>query len=140
MKTIKTADLTGAALDWAVAKCEGRRTYITRYEHTMTGQCVLDADLVDLSTDGPQEFKYSRDWSQGGPIIEQEGIALWLSATPEKGKWAAADARWMDLDPESEEFLAMPDPWHGPTALIAAMRCHVASKLGDEVEVPEELL
>ena len=27
----------------------------------------------------------------------------------------------------------------GPTPLIAAMRCYVASKLGDEVEVPDEL-
>lgn len=35
--------------------------------------------------------------------------------------------------------------WHkhylcGPTPLIAAMRCFVASKLGDEVEIPEELV
>lgn len=29
---------------------------------------------------------------------------------------------------------------YGPTPLIAAMRCYVASKLGDEVEIPEELL
>ena len=29
---------------------------------------------------------------------------------------------------------------YGPTPLIAAMRCYVASKLGDEVEVPVELL
>jgi len=28
----------------------------------------------------------------------------------------------------------------GDTPLIAAMRCYVASKLGDEVDVPEELL
>jgi hypothetical protein len=28
---------------------------------------------------------------------------------------------------------------HGPTPLIAAMRCYVQSKLGDEVEAPEEL-
>ena len=28
---------------------------------------------------------------------------------------------------------------NGPTPLIAAMRCYVASKLGDEVEVPVEL-
>jgi hypothetical protein len=27
----------------------------------------------------------------------------------------------------------------GPTPLIAAMRCYVISKLGDEVEVPDEL-
>jgi hypothetical protein len=29
---------------------------------------------------------------------------------------------------------------YGPTPLIAAMRCYVASKLGDEVEIPAELL
>ena len=28
----------------------------------------------------------------------------------------------------------------GPTPLIAAMRCFCCSKLGDEVEVPDELL
>ena len=28
----------------------------------------------------------------------------------------------------------------GPTPLIAAMRCYVASKLGDDVDIPEELL
>ena len=29
---------------------------------------------------------------------------------------------------------------HGPTPLIAAMRCYVTSKLGDEVEIPKDLL
>jgi hypothetical protein len=28
---------------------------------------------------------------------------------------------------------------YGDTPLIAAMRCYVASKLGDEVEIPKEL-
>jgi hypothetical protein len=28
----------------------------------------------------------------------------------------------------------------GPTPLIAVMRCYVASKLGDTVDIPEELL
>ena len=28
---------------------------------------------------------------------------------------------------------------HGPNPLIAVMRCYVASKLGDEVNIPEEL-
>jgi len=27
----------------------------------------------------------------------------------------------------------------GPTPLIAATRCYVASKLGDDIEIPEEL-
>jgi hypothetical protein len=29
--------------------------------------------------------------------------------------------------------------YYGPTPLIAAMRCYVASKIGLEVEIPEEL-
>jgi len=35
--------------------------------------------------------------------------------------------------------LSTPEDFHGDTPLIAAMRCYVASKLGDEVEIPEEL-
>lgn len=30
--------------------------------------------------------------------------------------------------------------YSGPTPLIAAMRCYVASNLGEEVEIPEEVL
>lgn len=44
------------------------------------------------------------------------------------GEWEAWDDK------------SMPAPrYKGPTRLIAAMRCYVASKLGDEVEVPEGL-
>jgi hypothetical protein len=65
----------------------------------------------------------STDWSQGGPIIEREGVSLEYSAQPEK--WCACIMADQEV--------------YGPTALIAAMRCYVASKLGDEVEVPDEL-
>lgn len=66
----------------------------------------------------------STDWAQGGPIIEREHIGTYHFVLPEDG-WAAS---------------VFDDPIYvGPTPLIAAMRCYVASKLGDEVEVPEEL-
>lgn len=124
---IKTADLTGAALDWAVAKALGIRTYIGRYEHTLTGPCILDADLVDMQTDGEQELKHSRSWAQGGPIIEREKIRLDCAWNP--GPWSGAckidgTTAWVE----------------GPTPLIAAMRCFVTKALGAEVDVPEELL
>ena len=74
---------------------------------------------------------YSTDWSQGGPIIEREEISItnetegrWIGAidNPEVGgEW---DWRWNRV---------------GPTPLIAAMRCYVAGKLGDTVEIPEGL-
>lgn len=48
-------------------------------------------------------------------------------------------------EPRAKEWIAVvhledgPIVKTSPTPLIAAMRCYVASKLGDEVEIPEEL-
>ena len=99
---IKTSELIGAALDWAVAKCEGME--------------------FDLAPDGYYIYKPSSNWAMGGPIIEREQINLWT----EGYDWEATQyGKWQE--------------W-GPTALIAAMRCYVGTKLGNEVEVPDELL
>jgi hypothetical protein len=69
---------------------------------------------------------YSTNWSQGGPIIEREEISVnWAS-----GQWQAHTANDQDEYAQIE---------YGPTPLIAAMRCYVASKLGDDVEIPNEL-
>ena len=68
------------------------------------------------------EANYATDWAHGGPIIEGERIAQWPD---EEGGWLASANEGKGND------------HHGPTPLIAAMRCFVASKLGDEIEVPE---
>jgi hypothetical protein len=70
-------------------------------------------------------FNPSTNWAQGGPIIEREGISL--DQYHDFPNWAAS------CPPESgfNRF--------GPTPLIAAMRCYVASKLGDNIDIPEEL-
>lgn len=112
---MKTAELTGASLDWAVAKCEGLSTYIEVVEG----------------------FTPSTDWAQGGAIIEREKISTWFHS--EYDCWCAAGLAWMDADVESDEFFTLPEAFRGPTVLVAAMRCYVASKLGDEVNIPEEL-
>jgi len=108
---MKTAELTGAALDWAVAKCEGLTQYYEPDE-----QCAFD--------DEGAAYEPSANWAQGGPIIEQEGICLVLN-----------QHRTWDAHKDNVNFFET-----GTTPLIAAMRCYVASKLGDEVEIPEELL
>ena len=78
---------------------------------------------------GP-ELRYSTDWAQGGPIIEREGIST--VSQGDGHEWIAS--LW---DYETEDWRLHTT---GPTPLIAAMRCFVASKLGDEVDVPDELL
>ena len=107
---IKTSELTGAALDWAVAKCEG----------------IQDSEFVRTHMDA---WTYSTDWAQGGPIIEREGGTLW-STNADGWRYKAC----YDFANDKEGAVM-----HGPAPLIAAMRCYVASKLGEEVEVPEEL-
>ena len=112
---MKTSELTGTALDWAVCKAKGQY------------QCPVD----EYTKVWMASRRYSTDWAQGGPIIEREGINL-SHNTFHYTRWEA----WTPA-PEQErgEAVAL-----GPTPLIAAMRCYVASKLGDEVEIPEELL
>jgi hypothetical protein len=98
---MKTNELSGAALDWAVAKCE-------------------EFDNGDWLPD------YSTDWAAGGPIIEREGISV---CPDEIAPWCAF------FDHGTAEYAF----YTGETPLIAAMRCYVASKLGDDVQLPEEL-
>lgn len=102
---MKTSKLTGAALDWAVARCEG-------LSHRLHGH-----------------IPYSTDWSQGGSIIEREKMGLGCG----DGTWGVSEGKWEASHPECLYVE------HGATPLIAAMRCYVASKLGDEVGIPEEI-
>lgn len=112
---MKVSEASSAALDWMVAKCEGLEPHI---EPTFDGTVIL------IGSHSPTDYFPSTDWAQAGPIIEREGIC---TAKITKTYWLAS--------PDMES----PNDVSGPTLLIAAMRCYVASKLGDEVEVPEEL-
>lgn len=98
---LKTSELTGVFLDWAV-------------HVALHGEC-----------EGYPEYEYSTDWAQGGPIIEREGIEL-----------VTVSHDWRAMINSEDGWLRE----YGPTPLIAAMRCYVASKLGDEVDVPDELI
>lgn len=112
---IKTSELIGPALDWAVAKCQDP-------------QMALAMAEVGMIFEG---YNYSTNWAQGGPIIDREKIST----------------RFRDLGPNSYWHAEAHEAYRGnmyiegkgPTPLIAAMRAFVASKLGDEVDVPDEL-
>lgn len=134
---MKTSELIGNPLAWAVAKCEGLRVELDHQyteDHKFNGwwQC------------GPNHWqplcKYSTDWSKGGPIIEREQIGL--DPTYCDGKLDGWRAAGHDLEyDENGDYIDGSDHMqYGPTPLIAAMRCYVASKLGDEVDIPKELL
>jgi len=114
---LKTNELTGAALDWAVAKCEG--VTCTAWKGR-----VVDAFSNPLM--------YHDDWALAGPIIEREGVCMRFSPKDARGAWYCVMGKNRFLSPDFEGS--------GPKPLVAAMRCYVASKLGDEVEVPDEII
>jgi hypothetical protein len=91
--------------------------YLTREE------AQLEADLENIG--GLDGLAPSTDGAQGMEIIEREKITI------EYLGWA--DTKWQS-NIEGENYS------QGPAPLIAAMRCYVASKLGDTVEIPNELL
>jgi hypothetical protein len=126
---MKTNELIDEPLDWAVAKCEGATNL--QYDTVACWWFTLDgvSRVLSKGWSAKQNFAPSTDWSQGGPIIEREELTLSHS-------------------PYDHVFYGRARPWcaekkgrmeYGQTPLIAAMRCYVASKLGDEVEIPEGL-
>lgn len=122
---LKTAELTGPALDWAVTKCEE--------DDNMMVDAMAKCGSIFYG------YHYSTDWSQGGPIIEREllEVSPHFCSASAGNKWKGA-WEWVAyvLGPNNQDDNS---EQHGSTPLIAAMRCYVASKLGNEVEVPEEL-
>ena len=135
---MRVSELTDLALDWAVAKCEGGDClwYDTIATHWMT----LNGKDIALSKGWAQSFTPSTNWEHGGPIIERERIAM--SSKPD-GLWAAyapKGTRLVQHGGQAVEIFNWYFKQEGYTPLVAAMRCYVASKLGDEVEIPAELL
>jgi hypothetical protein len=116
---INTSEMMPPALNWAVAKCLPDDEFLFSphpYLPDENGQ--------------PAWFNPSTNWAQGGPIIEREWIEVvpWPNESDEDMRWRA-----------TQHDLVARVSCTGPTPLIAAMRCYVASKLDHEVEVPEEL-
>lgn len=112
--TVKTNDLLGAQLDCAVAQAEG----ITWYIDTVRVKGATTTRVYEERGECSAAFQPSTDWAHGGPIIEREKLcADYL-----------LDGRWLAVSRITEK------QGLGPTPLIAAMRCYVASKLGDTVE------
>jgi hypothetical protein len=143
---IKTSELKGTALDWAVAVCE---------ESTLKG--VEDITWMPFLV---SHFQPSTNWQQGGEIIEREKITLvrcdddyisdseGFTTTQRVPVWFAEHGGDHSLQEDYSSqgdyraacFHISNDGQYGQTPLIAAMRCYVCSKLGDFVEVPDELI
>lgn len=124
---VLTKDLSGPALDWAVASCglNGRK-----WENVHFGNFRVSCGKLYLNTVVTLPYSPSTDWAQGGPIIASiKGLVFkqWLESKPE----SCCEAHIHNYDGNWIAF--------GPTLLVAIMRCYIAYKLGDSVEIPDSL-
>lgn len=137
MKTIKVAEATNIQLDWLVATIEfPPGSYGGSAEHYSGNNNERWIRIPNKAERHYDRARYTTAWSQMGPIIEREGIEvvrgndLIFPKGNEKGEYI--EPLWLASRGGGRKF-------HGPTTLIAGARCYVASKLGETVEVPEEL-
>lgn len=113
---MKTAELTGAHLDYWVGVADGVKLF---------SGSINEKVYADRGTANDYAYVYSpsTDWSQGGPIIDRErpGFMHHSYRVGHKTEYSV------------DAFLPGRRHESGPTMLIAAMRAYVASKFGDEV-------
>ena len=121
---IKTCKLSGAALDFAVSRATA--------EGGNDGWGWFEISPDGFLFDPLNECLYSPStlWKQGGKIIERERIQVVFRVTDGNG-----GGYWVAANLFTDTY-----GYSGATPLLAAMRCYVSSKLGPEVEIPEEIL
>lgn len=136
MKKIKIADAPYKALDWLVAKAEG---WNSEPDANRPDDMWLWRPRPSGANDTAwlSEHRYTTDPAQAWPIIDREGIDivrgndLYFPKGNEKGDY---------YEPLRIASIGGGAKFHGPTSLIAAMRCYCAKVYGEEAEVPEEML
>jgi hypothetical protein len=125
MKTVRTAELIGAALDWAVGIAVGE--HITRI--------VGDHPHVLINGQIAGRYLPSTDWSQGGALLDQHCKGFGLIQDGKATTWRAFGYSRHAFDSERLQRMAS-----GTSILVAACRAIVAANLGDAVQIPAELL
>lgn len=115
---VKTSELSGMALCYTVCMIE--------MPHLVWGKTIGKHHASDqiVVPELPEDKCYSpfTGWDMFGPLIERERITVWNNEV----WWHAA-------------YNDGTDDIYGQTPLIAAMRCYCCAKLGDIIDIPEEL-
>ena len=110
MRKVKTSELGGRALDWAVGKARG----------------FSDEQIFGWDTfKGCKELiPWASNWALSGKLLDSEIMEVVQRRNPNSVLCRVAGGVWQE----------------GPTILVAAMRAFVHEHLGEKVDVPEELL
>jgi len=119
---VKTADLAGEALGWAIGKAEGLDVFLAPPEYGNPWRVFTRYRAT--VTERTERYNPWEDWASGGDLIEKYRVGFGLYSDS-----FFAVTGLNDLSGDAD----------GSTHLIAACRAIVAARLGDTVQVPKEL-
>lgn len=117
-------ELSNQDLDKMVAIAEGYKVV----DYPFGKQIQQNGKFIGLLSEGGNAWNYSpsTNWEQGGPIMEREKIIPIF--VEENDPYPIEDGPWSCAYPGAEIG------YTGPTLLIAAMRCYISSKLGENIK------
>lgn len=120
---VKTADLVGEQLAWAVAKAEGLDVHVAKPHYGVPARVFVQ--YRGEATERCERYNPHESWALGGRLIEKYRVGF--------GLYSDSFFAVTGLDDTSGDA-------DGLTHLIASCRAIVAAKLGDTVQVPKELI
>ena len=123
---VKTADLVGEALGWAVGKAEGLNLELVPPQYGNPWRVF--ARYQGQAIEHTKRYNPWEDWALGGRLIEERMVSLHCPQSTDD-VWAG----WVITN--KGEFCQA-----GENALIAACRAIVSARFGDTVQVPKELM
>jgi hypothetical protein len=137
MSNVKTSELNGNALCYAVTMIE--------MPHLVWGQTIglhyASNQVVVLELPEPQCYSPFTGRDTLDLLVEREMLSVYpFFCDGELAGWTACNPSQGEYDEIGDLIEGSDFAQDGPTPLIAAMRCLVASKMGDNIEIPDELL
>lgn len=126
MTRVRTQQLSGQALNWAVADT-------LNVPVVVVDGVVHDAILRELGVDGSTEYNPATNWALAGPIFERARIDL--KAPRPVGQLFVAYVPIF-----SNGFMKESGYCAGDTMLEAGLRACVRHAVGDFIEIPKELV
>ncbi|WP_256804539.1 DUF2591 domain-containing protein [Pseudomonas putida] len=132
---VKTADLVGEQLAWAVGKAEGLDVFLAPPQYGNPWRVF--ARYSYTVTEHIKRYNPWEDWALGGPLAVKYQISL-IPEAHEGPDGTELSERWRaSVYYKAGEHYGTD---YCGAALIAACQAVVATEFGDSVQVPKELM
>ncbi|MCP8349327.1 DUF2591 domain-containing protein [Pseudomonas sp. FBF18] len=143
---VKTADLVGEQLAWAVAKAEGLDVHVAKPHYGAPHRVFVN--YRGEATERCERYNPHESWTLGGELIEKHQVSLSPPTSAVHRNFGYMDKRngyyesglWSSTIFGKERKHRRTAFHHPKKPLVVAMQAIVQLEFGDTVQVPKELM